>query len=238
MAKEKAQTPSSSALSPQVLQVLGKHLSPQKERALLIFTMVTTASPLLLGALWWHRIPETVVTGLRNFRGEDDSLPRFVVAFGMAGLFCLLEAIAHMQLRRCQQAMVLPPGPIRFFGRWGVPVLSVLLSSALIHYGAGAEVLPRTFLVPCLIALALQLLGSHMLDCPREALIALRLSPCQRDQAWKALHRFAGLCWLSVGAALLCWTMVSPGTAPIAAAVAILSLLAPLLYGSLRKGDD
>ena len=45
-------------------EIFGKHLSPEKQRALLIVTLTACALPMILGVRMWDRIPEIVETGL------------------------------------------------------------------------------------------------------------------------------------------------------------------------------
>ena len=56
-------------------EIFGKHLSPEKQRALLIVTLTACALPMILGVRMWDRIPEIVETGLIGPGGQDDSLP-------------------------------------------------------------------------------------------------------------------------------------------------------------------
>lgn len=80
-------------------EIFGKHLSPEKQRALLIVTLTACALPMILGVRMWDRIPEIVETGLIGPGGQDDSLPRWAVALLLPGLMCLLEAVAQFMLR-------------------------------------------------------------------------------------------------------------------------------------------
>ena len=66
-------------------ELYGKHLSPEKQRALLIVTLVACALPVILGVRYWDQIPEIVETGLIGPGGKDDSLPRWAVGFALPG---------------------------------------------------------------------------------------------------------------------------------------------------------
>ena len=118
-------------------RALGKHVSRQKGRILLAVTLAACALPALLGLRLWDQIPEIVPTGLTGPDGKDDSLPRVVVVFGMPGLMCLLDVIAHFQLLFNQKHMTMPSRPVRLVGRMGFPVISVLFCSGLMLQAAG-----------------------------------------------------------------------------------------------------
>lgn len=97
-------------------EIFGKHLSPEKQRALLIVTLTACALPMILGVRMWDRIPEIVETGLIGPGGQDDSLPRWAVALLLPGLMCLLEAVAQFMLLQYQKRM---KSHRRLTGSWG-----------------------------------------------------------------------------------------------------------------------
>lgn len=89
-------------------QIFGKHVSEQKGRILLVVTLIACALPMVLGVRLWEDIPELVASGLIGTDGKDDSIPRWMVVFGLPGLMCLLDLIAHFQLRINQKRMTIP----------------------------------------------------------------------------------------------------------------------------------
>lgn len=215
-------------------KVFGKHVSKRKGYLLLAFTLLACATPILLGMRVWEKIPEIVPSGLIGPNGEDDSLPRAVVVFGLPGLMCVLNLISHMQLLINQKRMTLPAAPVRLLGRWGFPVISVLFCSGMIMKAAGLKTwLSLPFLTPCILGLLMMLLGGHMWECPRDARIALRFSFCSSDSAWETVHRFAGGLWLTVGLLAIAGVMLTGTSTVITALVLLLALAAPVLYGYL-----
>lgn len=215
-------------------RIFGKHVSREKGYLLLAVTLVACALPMVLGVRMWDQIPEIVPSGLIGANGEDDSLPRWVVVFGLPGLMCLLDLITHVQLMINQKRMTMPSPQVRLLGRWGFPIISVIFCSGMIMEASGAEkVLPLTFVTPCILGLALLILGGHMWDCPKDARVALRFSFCLSDAAWRSVHRFAGWLWLAVGLLLIAQSMITATSTPVIAVVVLLALMAPAAYGYL-----
>lgn len=234
MSNKKKKAPASREMEMEAAKLLGKHASPEKQRVLLIMTLLACALPMLLGARLWNQIPPVVATGLIGADGKDDSLPRWIVAFGLPGLMCLLNVIAHGMLRANQKRMTIPPLIHRLVGRWGFPIISVLFCSGLILESAGGA-LNLPFITPCVLGLTLMLLGSHMWDCPRDARVALRFSFTEgSDSAWKAVHRFAALVWLTAGLVVIAGVMLTSSSTAVTAAVILAALLAPVAYGRVR----
>lgn len=216
-------------------RLLGKHVSRQKGYVLLAVTLAACALPILLGLRLWDAIPETVPSGLIGTDGTDDSMPRAVVVFGLPGLMCLLDAIAHGQLLVHQRRMTMPPRPVRLMGRWGFPVISVVFCSGMMLEASGAE-LTLQFATPCVLGLLLLILGAHMWDCPRDAKVALRFSCTERSEpAWRAVHRFAGWLWMAAGLLVIAGVMVTSTSTAATAVLILLVLVAPLGYGYSRR---
>lgn len=219
-------------------KMFGKHLSRQKRTILLLVTLLACAMPMIMGVRFWRDIPQFVPSGLIGTDGKDDSLPRWVVAFGLPGLMCLLNAIAHGQLWVHQNRMTLPPTHIRLTGRWGFSIISVIFCSGMIRQSLGQTPLPLSFLAPCIIGLLLLILGGQMWECPRNAKVALRFSFTQRsEQAWFTVHRAAGGAWMTAGLLTILDVMVTSGLTPFLAALVAAIIASPFVYGLVLKAD-
>ena len=204
--------------------------------ALLAVTLAACALPMVLGIRLWSQIPLTVPSGLIGTDGRDDSLPRWVVAFGLPGLMCILDLLAHWTLRMNQKRQTIPPAYSRLVGRWGFPIISVLFCSGMILQAVGQD-LTLPFVTPCVLGLALMMLGGHMWDCPRDARIALRFSSTVNNPtAWKAVHRLAGWLWMAAGLVVIAGVMVTATSTWVTAAVVIAALLIPVVYAA--RGFD
>ena len=118
---------------------LGKHVPPEAGIILLAFTTAACAAPVLLGLRLWNEIPLAMETGLVNFSGEPDLLPRWALVFLVPGLFLALNAINHLQLRKFQRQEKVPPRHTLFMGRWGFPIIGLAVCSWLIPNAAGRE---------------------------------------------------------------------------------------------------
>ena len=218
-------------------EIFGKHLSPEKQRALLIVTLTACALPMILGVRMWDRIPEIVETGLIGPGGQDDSLPRWAVALLLPGLMCLLEAVAQFMLLQYQKRMKIPPAFNRLMGRWGFPTISLLFCSGAILETSG-QGLSLNFFTPCILGLVLMLLGSHMFDCTEDAKLALRFSfTVNNPPLWKEVHRFAGWLWMLAGLVVAAGAMVTSETTFFSALLALVVLVVPMIYGRSRAGQ-
>ena len=234
MAKQK-QTKEQRELEKQSAAVLGRHVSEEKGTLLLVFTALACLAPVALGLRLWNDIPLIVETGLIGLNGEDDSMPRWAFVFLLPGLFCALDIINHVQLRRFQQREKVPPRYTRLMGRWGFPIVGLALCAWAIPSGAGQGVLAGTLLPLWGVGLLLMFAGGHFIDCPRDARFTLGGLPGTDDPAaWRDVHRFAGLCCLTAGALLLYDAAIAPSF-PVSAALVLLAAALPVPYAARRR---
>lgn len=233
---KKKKTPEERAIEVQSAKTFGKHVSEEKGKILFVATLLACALPMVLGARLWEQIPEIVPSGLIGTDGKDDSIPRWMVAFGLPGLMCLLNLICHAQLLINQKRMTLPATHIRLVGRWGFPILSVIFCSGMIMQSTGSQALPLPFVTPCVLGLVMMMLGGHMFDCPKDSRIALRFSFTENnDSNWRAVHRFAGWCWLAVGLLTIAGVMLTATSTAVTAVLVLAGLAAPMAYGYARS---
>ena len=214
---------------------LGHHVSREKALVSALATTLCCALPMLLGLRLWQAIPAVVETGLVGPSGQDDSMPRAVLVFGVPGLGCVLNGIVHGQLWLHQRLERIPPTPVRLLGRWSLPPITLLLSSFWISRAAGGT-LDASGVTVCLLGLLLFLLGGHFFDCPRDAKLAFRLPRLRLSETrWRAVHRIAGLSWMLAGL-LLPSLLFSLGTLPLWSALPVLLLLlSPLAAAPLIR---
>ena len=206
----------------------GRHVSAGKAAAALVFSLLCCAAPMLLGLRLWQAIPPIVQTGLVSTEGTDDSLSRAVLVFGVPGLFCVLNLVCHAQLWLHQRAEKLPPTPVRMFGRWVLPSLSVLLCAFWMWRAAGETVSLRSFL-PCALALLLIVSGAQLFDSKRGDRFGFPLKRIRyREDAWQKTHRAAALTWMAAGLLLLAVYFLTGRLALWTAIVTLLLLLTPL----------
>lgn len=235
-AKKNRQTAAEREVEAAGAKLFGRQVSKEKARALLIVTLIACALPMILGARLWNDIPEIVSSGLIGSNGHDDSIPRWVVAYGLPGFMCLMDLIAHGQLMVNQKRMTIPKPAVRLMGRWGFSVISVLFCSGMILQSSGGN-LTLPFVTPCVLGLLLMMLGGHMWDCPRDARIALRFSSTEHSAAaWKAVHLFASRIWMAAGLLVIAGVMVTSTSTVFTAVLIVAALLTPMAYAA-RRGE-
>lgn len=245
--KSKKKKPQSQRkLERQAAKLLGKQISEQKQKVLFVVTLIACALPMILGLRLWEQIPEVVHTGFIGSElvgGAEDTMPRAVAVFGVPGLMCVLNLIAHFQLSRAQKRGIMPPKASRLVGRWGFPVISVLFCSGFLLQIAGE---PRTrafyfiFYIPCVLGLLFMMLGSHIWDVKRgDWTMQIRLPDEveERDDLRASVYRLAGWLWMVVGLLDVTSAMVFLNYPAWASTVTLLALISPYFYAKSKAKE-
>lgn len=212
-------------------RILGRHVSREKGILLLTATVLACVAPMVLGLRLWDELPAVIETGLVDANGRDDSLPRWALVFMVPGLFTLLDLITHVQFLIHQKKNKVPPKQIRFFGRWGWPLVALVCCAVAMPRCAGRGEIVAPLLTSWALGLLMMLLGGQFLDCPRDARIALRFPECTAsEEVWRAVHRFSGALWLAMGLLVIYSAAMAKGASLLAAAPVAAAVLAPLVY--------
>jgi hypothetical protein len=153
----------------QLAKEVGRHVTTQKAWLMLIFSVLACLVPILLGLRLWDSIPELIETGLVKANGEPDPMPRWALVYILPGLFCLLNAINHQQMRRFQRLSRVPPKHTLLLGRWGFPLFGLLLCAWFIPAAAGRKDIAESLMLLWTLGWALMLLGSSLWDCPPDS---------------------------------------------------------------------
>ncbi len=232
---QRKKIPMTGEMEAQAARLFGKHVSKKKAWVLLVVTLIVCALPIIRGVRLWDSIAEIVTTGIIRIDGQDDSMPRPLLVFGIPGLLCALNLIVHIKLLLNQKQMTLPKLFPRLFGRWGFPVLSTVFANAFMIRAAG-QPLKGLLMTAYLPGLTLLLLGSHMLDCPQHAPVAPRLSFIERDaRIREATHRFSAYLWMAVGLGILTFATFTGSVSNYFAVAALGAFAASVLYGWLQN---
>lgn len=219
-------------------RLLGRPVTPAKAAVSAAVSSLTCLLPILMGLRLWPQIPEVVQTGLTTASGQDDSMPRAVLVYGLPLLWFVLNAICHGQLFLAQKRKKLANRPVRICGRWSFPVISVLFCGWSASSAAGQPV-GSAYYLPAAVALLVLLGGARLFDCRKDDFMALPFPFLDRSEEWRRrAHRLAALCWMISGLLLLTSLTAFGQLKGWCLTIALLLLILPFgliwLYGRKR----
>ena len=115
----------------------------KRDRKILVLTTLLCLLPMLVGALVYDRLPESMVTHW-NLNGEPDGRSgRALAVFGLPGLLAGVNILMHFALNADPKRANMSP-VLKRIGYWSLPVVHPRAGSAAdARLGAGLMQLPR-----------------------------------------------------------------------------------------------
>ena len=205
----------------------------KKNLKTLILTSVIILLPILLGLLFWNKLPNEIPTHW-NAAGEIDQyssksfavffIPLFLLAIHWLCTFVTNSDKKNANQNRQPMTMVL----------WICPILSVLLFG-LIYAAAMGMNIDITTVMPLIMGAIFVVIGNYLPKCRQNYTIGIKLPWTMHDEEnWNRTHRMAGKLWVGVGVLAMFSTLL-PSKSIFIVFMLILSVavIVPTVYSYL-----
>lgn len=181
-----------------------------KSNKFLIITTIICILPMILGIVFYNKLPDEVITHWNAEGVADGYSEKNFAVFGLPLIMAGLNILIHFQINndpkydRMGRMMVL-------ISKLTVPVISVLMISASVIYSI-EEYKPAvsvTKIVLILVSLLIILMGNYMPKCRQNYTVGIRLPWTLDDEDnWNKTHRLAGYIWMAAGVIMLIFTLL------------------------------
>ena len=198
-------------------------------RKTLIITSIVTVLPMLIGMIYWNRLPDVMAThfGMNN---EADGFSG--KAFAVFGLPLVLLAVLWLG------AFVTSNDPKRqnispkLFSLmlWIAPVISLVAAATMYPVNLGYEV-DISFYAGLLLGLVFIIIGNYLPKARQNYTIGVRIPwTLANEENWNRTHRLAGYLWMICGVLVIIVCLIR--FIPIQGVVGILLIagLVPCMY--------
>ena len=210
----------------------------KKNLKTLILTSVIILLPILLGLLFWNKLPNEIPTHW-NAAGEIDQyssksfavffIPLFLLAIHWLCTFVTNSDKKNANQNRQPMTMVL----------WICPILSVLLFG-LIYAAAMGMNIDITTVMPLIMGAIFVVIGNYLPKCRQNYTIGIKLPWTMHDEEnWNKTHRLGGILWVLGGFLLMLSVLLPTGTLPwFPLVIIVVMVMIPTVYSYLlsRKG--
>lgn len=196
----------------------------------IIISTLITLFPILVGLIFWNRLPDTVPIHW-NINGEIDgwasktvtilTLPIFL---SILNVFCIL--ITHRDNKNREQNKKL-----LMLTYWIIPVLSIIISG-LIYCTAFGIALNSIKILPVALGIIFFFIGNYIPKCRYNHTIGIRIpTTLKSKENWDKTHYFAGKIWV-VGSVIIILSALLPYNVimPVVLPVVIIMALVPTIY--------
>lgn len=158
--------------------------------------------PFVISLAFYARLPARVAVHF-SFDGTPDGFaPRAVAAFGLpalllAGHFYTLFRLVNEPKKRSM------PDAIQRLMPWALPVLSVVMQTALVSY-AISERVETVFWISILCGITMVIIGNYLPKCRHNYTFGIKLPwTLASENNWNHTHRIAGYTYVGFGFVLI-----------------------------------
>ncbi len=198
-------------------------------RKTLIITSIVTLLPVLIGIIYWNRLPDVMAThfGMNNEANGFSSkafavigLPVFLLALLWVGAFVTSHDPKRQNISPKMFTLML----------WIVPVISLVVAATMYPVNMGHE-MDITFFSELLLGLMFIIIGNYLPKARQNYTIGIKIPwTLANEENWNRTHRLAGYLWLSCGILMIiiCLTQFVP--AKWLVGIILIMVLVPSIY--------
>ena len=180
-------------------------------RKTLIITSIVTILPVLIGIIYWNRLPDVMAThfGMNN-EANGFSRKTFAV-FGLPAILLAILWIGAVVTSHDPKRQNISPKMFSL-GLWIVPVISLLIAATMYPINLGYE-LDITFFSEMLLGLMFIIIGNYLPKARQNYTIGIKIPwTLANEENWNRTHRLAGYLWMICGILMIiiCLTRLVP----------------------------
>ena len=196
----------------------------------LIITSLILLIPVIVGLLFWNKLPEQLPFHW-NIHGEVDNwASKPVAVFGMPALLlaiqwlCLVACMADPKRKNYDHRMLK-------LALWICPVVGLVLCFLTYPAALGYSV-PIETVMPLLVGAMFIAIGNWLPKCRQTYTMGIKLPwTLASEENWNATHRFGGKVWVFGGIAIIASSLL--GSFWIMMGIMIAMVLLPTAYSYL-----
>ena len=174
----------------------------KENRIKIIITSLITLAPILIGVLFWNRLPDQIATHFSQGNVPDGWSSKPMAVFGLPlilvalHLFCIFITLNDPKKKNIGRKIL----PIIF---WMIPIISLLVNSATYGIALGLKI-DIELIVSLLLGLLFIIFGNYMSKIRQNYTVGIRLPwTLSSEDNWDKTHRLAGKLWIVGGVLVL-----------------------------------
>lgn len=201
-----------------------------------VLTSVVCLLPLIVGALVYNRLPETMATHW-NINGEADGFSsRAFAVFGLPGILLAVNLFLPWALKADPKRENMSEKLVNVT-LWIVPVVSLLASGMTLGRGLGYE-LRVDRVLGIFMGLLFIIIGNYLPKTKQSYTMGIK-TPCalNSEENWNRTHRLGGFVWVIGGLYFVVMSFIGWSLAAFLIPLTVM-VLVPMAYSYMlyRKG--
>lgn len=201
----------------------------KENRRTLIITSIVTILPILIGVIFWNRLPDVMATHFGIGGKADGFSSKAFAVFGIP-LFCLalLWVGAWITARDPRRRHITPK--VFSLVLWALSAVSLFSAGMLYPYNLGYETDIR-FITQLMLGVLFVVIGNYLPKTKRNYTVGIRVPwTLDNDENWNRTHRLGGFVWVAGGIILIALTLIGWKGAGGTIGVVLAITLIPCVY--------
>ena len=207
-----------------------------KNKKTLVITSLICLLPIIVGALVYKRLPETIATHFDLNGNPDGWSSRAFAVFGLPAILLAVNLLLPFMLRADPKHENMS-GALVNITIWTIPVLSLICSGLTLGRALGYDVRIERVL-PVFMGVLFILIGNYLPKTKQSYTMGIKLPwTLASEENWNRTHRLAGFLWVLGGVFFIVMSFIGWSVPAFVLPLAVMVLL-PIVYSYLlyRKG--
>ncbi len=207
-----------------------------KNKKTLVITSLICLLPIIVGALVYKRLPETIATHFDLNGNPDGWSSRAFAVFGLPAILLAVNLLLPIMLRADPKHENMS-GALVNITIWTIPVLSLICSGLTLGRALGYDVRIERVL-PVFMGVLFILIGNYLPKTKQSYTMGIKLPwTLASEENWNRTHRLAGFLWVLGGVYFIVMSFIGWSVPAFVLPLAVMVLL-PTVYSYLlyRKG--
>lgn len=201
-----------------------------------ILTTIVCLIPLLIGAILYPRLPETVATHWDGNGVANGWQPKFIGIIVFPGILVLVNLLFPVLLKIDPKYKNMD-GKLKILVQWIIPIIEIFASGVTLSSALGKD-LPIPTIETMLLGILFTAIGNYLPKTKQSYTMGIRLPwTLNSEENWNRTHRMGGFLWVIGGICILISGIFGFGSI-VLPITAVIMVLVPCVYSYLlfRKG--
>lgn len=193
----------------------------------LIITTIVCLLPMLIGAYFYNRLPDQMVTHW-GVDGPNGWSSKATACFGMPGMMAGLNVLVHFFMNNDPKKRNYSIA-LRNISKWLMPAGSLIFTGITIADGLGYSMNVNS-IVPVLIGFLFVVLGNYLPKCKQNFTMGIRCPwTLSSEENWNKTHRVGGYIMILAGILIIFTAFVNMPAEVMVGGILLVAVI-PVLY--------